>query len=487
MLVELGLVEQRYKAVSEVIIDGATVTEVAARYGVVRQTVHEWLVRYANHGLAGLADRSSRPGTCPHQIEPSLEAAIVVMRKEHPGWGPRTILTQLRLRGVDPLPGRSSIHRALLRNGLIDPKARRRRRQDYKRWERTASMDLWQMDVMGRVFLASGVELKVVTGIDDHSRFCVAAKLVFRATARPVCATLAEAMRIHGVPNDVLTDNGKVFTDQFGKTRTEVLFDRICRENGVRHILTKPHSPTTTGKVERFHKTLRAEFLNGVVFDTIEEAQAALDAWVSHYNYERPHQSIGDVPPATRFALARPVVLASVAEPVIELAERSGPPPATRRVDKTGRIGLARHHYHVGRWLAGETVEVHCQDQLVEIFHRDQLVATHVARHQPDARIVGRKPIQPRPVRPGRSAVTNGLVVTRSVDAGGTVSFAGHQYRVGKLWARRSVQVAIVGNEVQLSSGGEVIRTHPIRHDRRKELGAFATPNGRPRKAKAAG
>ena len=126
MLVELGLVEQRYKAVSEVIIDGASVTEVAARYGVVRQTLHGWLLRYANHGLAGLADRSSKPGTCPHQMDPVTEAAIVVMRREHPGWGPRTILNQLRRREIEPLPGRSSIHRALVRNGLIDPQARRR-------------------------------------------------------------------------------------------------------------------------------------------------------------------------------------------------------------------------------------------------------------------------------------------------------------------------------------------------------------------------
>ncbi|HEV2370523.1 MAG TPA: helix-turn-helix domain-containing protein, partial [Acidimicrobiales bacterium] len=241
VLVELGLVEQRYKAVSEVIIDGATVTEVAARYGVVRQTLHEWLLRYANHGLAGLADRSSRPGTCPHQIDPVIEAAIVVMRKEHPGWGPRTILNQLRRREIDPLPGRSSIHRALVRNGLIDPQARRRKRADYKRGERTRSMELWQMDVMGRVFLTSGVELKVITGVDDHSRFCVVAKLVFRATARPVCAALAEAMRAHGVPDDILTDNGKVFTDRFGKARSEVLFEPdLSGERRAPH----PHRPS---------------------------------------------------------------------------------------------------------------------------------------------------------------------------------------------------------------------------------------------------
>jgi transposase InsO family protein len=77
-------------------------------------------------------------------------------------------------------------------------------------------MELWQMDVMGGVWLNDGTELKVVTGVDDHSRFCVSAMVVRRATARPVCDALAEAMARHGVPDQILTDNGKVFTGRFG-------------------------------------------------------------------------------------------------------------------------------------------------------------------------------------------------------------------------------------------------------------------------------
>ena len=76
-------------------------------------------------------------------------------------------------------------------------------------------------------------------------------------------------MRRHGVPQEVLTDNGKVFTGRFGAKDTEVLFDRICRENGIDHLLTAPRRPTTTGKIERFHRTLRQEFLTGRVFDDL--------------------------------------------------------------------------------------------------------------------------------------------------------------------------------------------------------------------------
>ena len=199
MLVEVGLVEQRYKAVLEV-LDGATVD------GVVRQTVHDWLRRYASGGLAGLADGSSKPQSCPHQMAPEVEAAIVELRRAHPGWGPRTIGHRLGRDGIEPVPGRSSIYRCLVRHGLITPEARRKRRSDYKRWERARAMELWQMDIVGGVVLSGGREAKIVTGIDDHSRVCVSAYVVARATARPTCDALALAMRTHGVPDQVLTD-----------------------------------------------------------------------------------------------------------------------------------------------------------------------------------------------------------------------------------------------------------------------------------------
>lgn len=309
MIVELGLVEQRYAAVREV-LEGASVTDVARRNGVARQTVHEWLKKYATGGMAALVDRSSKPLSCAHQIPAAVEARIVELRRAHPQWGPRTILDRLGKECVSPLPGRSSVHRALLRHGLIEPGRRRRRREDYKRWERGRAMDLWQMDVVGRIFLADGTELHAVTGVDDHSRFCVCARLVARATARPVCDALAWAMRAHGVPDQILTDNGKVFTARFGQGPGPVLFDRVCHDNGIRHLLTAPYSPTTTGKVERFHRTLRAEWVrpNDRVFATIVEAQASLDAWVSHYNTERPHQSLGMASPVERFRLAQPAL-----------------------------------------------------------------------------------------------------------------------------------------------------------------------------------
>ena len=88
-------------------------------------------------------------------------------------------------------------------------------------------------------------------------------------------------MRSHGVPDEVLTDNGKVFTGRHSSTPSEVLFDRICRQNGITHRLTGVRSPTTTGKIERFHRTLRDEFLADAVLTSLGHAQAELDAWVA--------------------------------------------------------------------------------------------------------------------------------------------------------------------------------------------------------------
>lgn len=484
MLVELGLVEQRYRAVLEV-LEGASVTDVAKRYGVARQTVHDWLRRYTNGGgLAGLADRSSRPQACPHQMPALVEATVVAMRRAHPAWGPSRIVWQLERDGVEPLPSRSAVYRALLRHELVEGKKRRRKREDYRRWERGRSMELWQMDVMGRAFLSDGRELKIVTGIDDHSRFVVCAKVVVRATARPVCDALSEALRRHGVPEQLLTDNGKVFTARFGLGPGPVLFDKVCNDNGIRHLLTAPYSPTTTGKVERFHKTLRAEFLaeHDRQHATVEALQRALDVWVVEYNTERPHQSCGGRPPAERFALAQSG-LVPVEEPVAAVAvprQRGGPRPAgvSRWVDQRGQISLAGFSYSVGATFAGEPVEVVVTGGLVEVLHAGVLVATHAQRFKPDqADRAPRAPVQRR----ARDATT-GLTVTRLADGSGVVSFAGAAYGCGRAWARQSIDVTIVAGSVQLSQDGKVIRVHPIRHDRSRELGAFANPKGRPRR-----
>jgi transposase InsO family protein len=369
--------EQRYQAVLAVVQDGWQVTEVAARLGVSRQSVHAWIVRYEAGGLAALADRSHRPGSCPHQTPPEIEARICELRREHPGWGPRRIEHQLGRLGVDPVPSRSAIYRCLRRHGLIELRRRRKRREDFRRWEREHPMQLWQMDVMGGVFLDDGTELKVVTGVDDHSRYCIAAGLVTRATSKAVCAVLAASLHRYGVPDEILTDNGKVFTGRFGPNPVEVLFDRICRENGISHRHTAPRSPTTTGKIERFHQSLRKEFLLDRTFGSLEQARAELDRWVNDYNTERPHQGLEMATPAERFRLA-PITVDAASIPVDAADDHRGQ-WVLRRVASNGVMSVDNQLFSVTNAYRGELVDVFVDETVIQVWSKNHLIKT-VAR-----------------------------------------------------------------------------------------------------------
>lgn len=336
------------------------------------------------------------------------------------------------------------------------------------------------MDITLGVRLADGSRPSIVTGVDDHSRFCVSAKVVARATAAPVCAALLEAMDRHGRPEAILSDNGKVFTGRFGPGKGLVRFDRICQEHGIRHLLTAPGSPTTTGKIERFHKTLKREFLDGQVFASLDEAQAAIDGWVHDYNHVREHQSLGDRPPMTRFVLARrELVEESEDEPAS--ATRAGEARLLRSVHRSGKVDVLRFKYHVGRHLSGQTVEVFSRNGLLEIFHDGVLVATHARRHLADEEMrlhraaIGA--LDPQPT---------GAVVVRKVNGQGSVSFAGTQYRVGNAYRRRSVELTITRDTIQISFDGTLLRTRAKRHDRGKEHGALGNPGGRPDRSNAA-
>jgi transposase InsO family protein len=381
MLQEWSVQEQKYRAVLAVLSDGRSVTEVAEQWGVSRQSVHAWLRRYEDEGLAGLAPRSRRPGSCPHQMDGVVEARILELRRVHPGWGPRRILYDLQHNGGQAVtggvvPSRSGIYRALVRAGLIDPEARRRRGEHWRRWERGEPMELWQLDVVGGFLLADGRRAKALTGIDDHSRYCVSAYLMIRETAPRVCDGLAQAMRTYGVPEEILTDNGKVFTGRYNHPPVEVLSDRVCRENGITHRLTEPRSPTTTGKVERFHRTLRAEFRTDRVFPDLAAAQAELDAWVADYNHHRPHSAIGMMPPVERFQRRTEAPRTPLTDGP---DNRTGDDWIARRAGANGVISVSWQQVCLGQAAAGHNVDVHVTDQLLHVWDGNQLLKT-VAR-----------------------------------------------------------------------------------------------------------
>jgi hypothetical protein len=232
---------------------------------------------------------------------------------------------------------------------------------------------------------------------------------------------------------------------------------------------------------------MRAEFFRAADgrHAALSELQAALDAWVADYNTGRPHQSCGGRPPAERFRLAgrnRAAVEAGPAPAARPAGGRQRPAGVSRWVNAQGKISLGGFTYAAGASYAGEPVEVVVAGGLVDIIHAGVVIATHAQRFRPDQ--ADRAP-RARVSRRARDA-TAGLTVTRLANGTGVISFAGTDYQAGRSWARQSIDVTIVAGSVQLSKDGKVIRVHPIRHDRSRELGAFANPKGRPRRKNSA-
>ena len=374
--------DQRYQAVSAVIHDGLSVVEVANRFGVSRQRIHSWLLKYEKSGLPGLTNHSHKPRSCSHQISAEIDVMICEMRRRNPIWGPKRIEYELAKRDIEEMPSRSAIYRALKRADLIDPHARKRRDEKFKRWERAAPMELWQFDVVGGIYLTDGSELKCLTGVDDHSRFCVSAGLMHRANSKSVCDHFLKSLGRYGIPQEILTDNGKVFTGRFGYKDTEVLFDKICRENGIEHLLTAPRSPTTTGKIERFHRSLRTEFLMERKFENFDHAQSELDGFIDHYNHERPHQGMEMAIPKERFLTPTPTISSA----------RAGTPSTgtgtwvARRIGGNGVICIAWQQISVGRHKAGLDVDVLVTDAMIHIYYKEELLKTALRSNSKEVR-----------------------------------------------------------------------------------------------------
>jgi transposase InsO family protein len=483
MLWELSVTEQRYRAVLEVLA-GVPVTEVADRYGVSRQSVHAWLARYRDEGPPGLEDRSHKVHAHPWQIPAELESAVCELRRAHRKWGPKRLVFEMGRRGLGTVT-RSTVYRVLIRNQLIEPRSRRRRRQDYTRWERPAPMQLWQLDVTASAFLTDGAEVKIVTGLDDHSRYCVIARAVMRATARPVCRAFVEAMAVFGVPEEVLTDNGTVFTGRFLRPRpAEVLFERICRENGITRRLTRPRSPTTTGKIERLHQSLQLELLEvHGPFVSLQALQAALDAWREEYNSDRPHQSLDMAFPASRFVPAvSPLPLRvppQLAAASTQQAEQPEPPSAglpaagqeaplvaveaDRVVPPSGNLWVGGQQVWLGPALADRKVTIWVDETSLHVLLDGARVKTLPSRLGVAelARLAsaGARPAGPSPLLAGTATAVE---IERTVNATGLVGLAGAQVSVGYPLAGQRVTLRMDGTQMAVISGdGELLRTLP--------------------------
>jgi transposase InsO family protein len=486
------VIEHRYRAVRQV-LDGVSKSQVAQECGASRQSVHSWVIRYEALGVAGLADRSRRPLTSPNELSPAVVAMVCELRRTYPRWGAQRIAHELALRGVDAPPSRSSVYRILVRHGLVAAQQQNHKRK-YRRWQRDAPMQLWQIDIMGGVFLVDGRECKVVTGIDDHSRFVVMATVVADPGARAVCAAFTATMAIYGVPSEVLTDNGKQFTGRFTKPYpAEVLFERICRENGITTCLTKPRSPTTTGKIERFHKTLRRELLDSAgPFASIEVAQEAIDAWVHGYNHSRPHQSLGMATPATMFRPAPIEVVPPVPVDTEPLTPDVVVPPRPRRHLPPATEHALIEVVHAVEWeavltprarlllpgdqqfkftaaLARREVTVWASDRSIHIVLDGTVIRTRPSRlSEHDLRDLLRRGARIAGPEPARGAATIDILTTsavievaRTVSRDGCIGLGGDKVLLESTLVGQRVTLRFEGALMHVVANGRLVKTMP--------------------------
>jgi transposase InsO family protein len=294
-----------------------SVAAAAEAAGVTERTIYRWLARFRDHGEAGLVDRAPVARHQPRKTPPDRVGAICALRRLH--------MTAAEIAEVLAMP-LSTVSAVLLREGL-GKRSRLAPPEPANRYERRRAGELVHIDIkkLGRITVpghavtgnrrqrADRTRVGSPTGrpvgtagwefvhvaIDDHSRLAYA-EVLRDETAASAIAFLRRALAFfarHGVRVErVMTDNGSAYRAH--KHRL------ACQRLGLKHLFTQPYRPRTNGKAERFIQTLTRSWAHGRLYANSAERTAALDAWLDHYNYTRPHGSLSHKPPASRLTKA---------------------------------------------------------------------------------------------------------------------------------------------------------------------------------------
>jgi transposase InsO family protein len=323
------------------------VSALCAELGISRQTFYKYRRRWQAEGPAGLVERSRRPRSCPAQLPFEVEDLIVRLRKELVvDNGAEAISWHLQRRGLRVSV--ATIHRVLVRRGMVTPQPEKRPKSSWKRFEWPRPNDAWQIDATVWA-LSDNREVWIMDVLDDHSRVLVAARVCDGPTGTAAWDALAHGIAEWGVPAHVMSDNGTCFTGRF-LSRSEVDFERRLRDLGIRHIPSSPGHPQTCGKLERSHQTTKRWLAVAGPAGTPEELQDQLDRWRRHYNDHRPHKAAGgDTPRARWEATERAVALGATPQPPIT---------GLRRVSSNGKIGWLGTNISIDSRRANEQVLV---------------------------------------------------------------------------------------------------------------------------------
>ena len=327
--------------------EGTRMSELCRRFGISRKTGYKWRKRYEQKGRGGLADRSREPASKPTQTPREMEARVVEVRAAHRAWGGRKIRRWLLDRGVDQVPVASTITEILRRHDLIDEEASLRAKPMI-RFEHAEANDLWQMDFKGHFPMTGGGRCHPLTVLDDHSRFSLALRACGNERGGTVREELIRVFRHYGLPRAMLMDNGSPWgcNEPHGHTPLGVWL----MEQGIRVTHGRPYHPQTQGKEERFHRTLKAELLQGREFADLVETQDRFDPWRETYNNERPHEALDLGVPVSRYRVSP--------RSFVESPEvwDYGPGAVTRSVQAKGSISYRGLTFAVGKAFRGRRV-----------------------------------------------------------------------------------------------------------------------------------
>jgi hypothetical protein len=324
----------------------------------------------------------------------------------------------------------------------------------------------------------------------------VIAELVLQPTGRAVCQAFVAALRRYGVPAEVLSDNGKQFTGRFTKPRpAEVLFERLCRDNGITQRLTKRRSPTTTGKIERWHRTLREELLDQArPFASFAAAQEAINAWVHSYNHQRPHQALEMGTPAGRFRPsgliiadgaagagsaapkeAAPAALLPAISPALAAPATASAVELEFTVPPGGIISLAGHQQvWLGPAYAGRMATIWADDRSVHVIlagHHLKTVPSRLnANHLHQLRLRGARPAGPPPAAPvlppgnARRRLPPGTAVEvdRLVQRDGVIQVGNQSFTVHPDLVGQRIILRLDDHLMHAIANGHLIKTWPL-------------------------
>ncbi|MBI4768579.1 MAG: transposase [Deltaproteobacteria bacterium] len=291
--------------------------------GCSQDVIRRWAKAYEEQGEAGLR-KGVVPGGSRRKLPGPIREKIVEIKKREPFFGVKRI-SHLLKRAFFLSASPETVRRTLRAESLIVP-SKKKRQHNITRprfFERSTPNQMWQSDIF--TFRLGGRYAYLIGFIDDYSRYMVGLELYRSQTADQVLEVYRRAIGEYGVPKEMLTDQGRQYTNWRGTTR----FERELGKDRVKHIKSRAHHPMTLGKIERFWKTIYEEYLVRAQFGSFEEARERLGQWMRYYNHKRPHQGIGGLCPVDRYfeipAELRKTMEQGIAENVLEMALRGKP------------------------------------------------------------------------------------------------------------------------------------------------------------------